>query len=71
MLMEVYRSGSQTTYYAGPIHDSSDPVEKYVILTRTSDQKGQDVWRWKVVDYGEFRERLELSRRLCSCIDCL
>ena len=62
MLMEVYRSAGQTTYYAGPvvIHDS----EKYVILTRTYDEKGQDVWMVKVVDYGEFCQRLEHSRLL-------
>ncbi len=68
MLMEVYRSGSQTTYYAGPvIHDS---VEKYVILTRTYDEKGQDVWKMAVVDYGEFADKLEHSRLLQTFIDC-
>jgi len=71
MLMEVYRSASgQTTYYAGPIHDSSDPVEKYVILTRTYDEKGQDVWKMAVVDYGEFADKLEHSRLLQTFIDC-
>ena len=69
MLMEVYRSESgQTTYYAGPvIHDS---VEKYVILTRTYDEKGQDVWKMAVVDYGEFADKLEHSRLLQTFIDC-
>jgi len=72
MLMEVYRDRSgQTTYYAGPIHDEKGQDVKYVILRRTSDEKGQDVWKMLVVDYGEFADRLELSRRLSSCIDCL
>ena len=71
MLMEVYRDhGGETKYYAGPvIHDKEC---RYVILTRTYDAKGGDVWKVEVlIDYGEFAERLELSRRLHSFLDCL
>ena len=72
MLMEVYRSESgETKYYAGPV--GTDPEgQKYVILTRTYDDKGGDVWKMLVVDdYGEFRDKLELSRHLQTFIDCL
>ena len=69
MLMEVYRGSGETKYYVGPvIHDKEC---RYVILTRTSDDKGGDVWKVEVlIDYGEFRDKLELSRLIQTFIDC-
>ena len=68
MLMEIYRSGGDNTYYFGPV--VVDGVEKYVIATRSYDEKGRDKWDIKLLDYGEFANRLEHSRRFQDFVDC-